>query len=118
MTVRFAPGSGPRTLLLSSTFAQSLQIESIQPQPSRVEAVPEGQIMHFDAAAGPTQVVLHLRPQHSGLARYRARLGGGVAEDLSPLILPSERAMDSVLRGAAAYATPLFYRRLSGPRPR
>src|SRR3546814_3721463 len=25
MTVRFAPGSGPRTLLLSSTFAQSFQ---------------------------------------------------------------------------------------------
>src|SRR3546814_6402804 len=88
MTVRFAPGSGPRTLLLSSTFAQSFQIESIQPQPSRVEAVPEGQIMHFDAADGPTQVVLHLRPQHSGLARYRASLGGGVAEDLSTLILP------------------------------
>src|SRR3546814_16691941 len=75
MTVRFAPGSGPRTLLLSSTFAQSFQIESIQPPPSRVEAVPEGQIMHFYAADGPTQGVLHLRPKNSGLARSRASLG-------------------------------------------
>src|SRR3546814_16903503 len=117
MTVRFAPGSGPRTLLLSSTFAQSFQIESIQPQPSRVEAVPEGQIMHFDAADGPTPVVLHLRPQHSGLARYRASLGGGVAADRSTLILPSERARDSVLPVADVSAILLVILRLSGARP-
>lgn len=88
MTVRFVEGAGARSLLLSSGFVESFQIETVQPRPTRVEAVADGQVMHFASADGPVQVVLHLRPQHPGLARYRASINGGTAADLSTLILP------------------------------
>jgi len=88
MAVHFAAGSGPRTLMLSPAFAQSFQIEGIQPEPDRVEATAEGQVMHFDAADGPIQVVIHLRPQSPSLATYRVSLNGGTAQSLSTLILP------------------------------
>ena len=88
MAVHFAAGSGPRTLMLSPAFAQSFQIEGVQPEPDRVEATPDGQVMHFDAVGGPVQVVIHLRPQYPSLATYRVSLNGGAAQTLSTLILP------------------------------
>ena len=88
MAVHFAERNGARTLLLSPAFAQSFQIEGIQPEPDRVEATAEGQVMHFDAADGPVQVVIHLRPQSPSLATYRVSLNGGAAQTLSTLILP------------------------------
>lgn len=88
LTVEFAATAGPRRLRLSPEFARSFQVEGVQPTPERVEATPEGQEMHFAAADGPAQVVMHLRPQSPGLARYRASLNGGEALELWTLILP------------------------------
>src|SRR3546814_9776211 len=58
--------------------------------PERVEATPDGQVMHFAAADGPAQVVMHLRPQSPGLARYRASLNGSAALEFWTLLLPLE----------------------------
>ena len=88
MAVHFAAVGGPRTLMLSPAFARSFQIEGVQPEPDRVEATPDGQVMHFDATGGPVQVIIHLRPQYPSLATYRVSLNGGPAQDLSTLILP------------------------------
>ncbi|HEY9550390.1 MAG TPA: hypothetical protein VIR45_12895 [Kiloniellaceae bacterium] len=88
LTVEFAASSGLRSLRLSPEFARSFQVESVQPMPERVEATPDGQVMHFAAADGPAQVVMHLRPQSPGLARYRASLNGGAALEFWTLILP------------------------------
>ena len=88
MTVRLDQGSGERTLLLSNGFARSFQIESVQPQPVRVDAVPDGQRLRFASSGGPAQIVLHLRPQSPGIARFRASIDGGAPQDLATLILP------------------------------
>lgn len=88
MTLRLAEAVGERSLLLSAGFAQSFQIESIQPRPLRVEAVPDGQVMHFATTGGPAVIVIHLRAQFPGVARYRVSIDGGAAQDLSTLVLP------------------------------
>lgn len=88
MIVRFAAGSGERTLTLSSGFAQSFQIESLQPRPERAEGTPEGQRLVFATADGPFEVVVHLRAQYPGLARYRARIDDGAPRDITTLVLP------------------------------
>lgn len=88
LTVEFAARAGPRSLRLSPEFARSFQVESVQPTPERVEATPEGQVMHFAAADGAAQVVIHLRPQSPGLVRWHASLDGGAALELWTLILP------------------------------
>lgn len=88
MTVRLAEGSGERTLLLSNDFARSFQMETVQPRPLRVDAVPDGQVLRFAAADGPAQIVIHLLPQAPGIARFRASIDGGAPQDLTTLILP------------------------------
>lgn len=88
MIVRFAGGSGEPSLALSPAFAQSFQVESVQPRPQRAEGTPEGQRLVFAAADGPFEVVVHLRAQYPGLARYRVRIDGGTPEEITTLILP------------------------------
>jgi hypothetical protein len=88
MTVRLDDGAGERTLLLSNGFAQSFQIESIQPQPLRVEAVPDGQLLRFASTRGPVQIVIYLQSRSPGIARFRTSIDGGAPQDLATLILP------------------------------
>lgn len=88
LTVRFAAGSGERTLLLTPQFARSFQVEAILPQPQRVVAASDGHTIHFAAGNGPAEAVLHLRPQSPGLVRYRVGIDGSMSTELSTLILP------------------------------
>jgi hypothetical protein len=88
MNVHFDAGSGERSLALSAGFAQSFQVESMQPRPVRAAGTPEGQRLTFAAADGPFEVVVHLRAQHPGLARWRARIDGGAPRDFTTLVLP------------------------------
>lgn len=88
MTVRFARGSGERTLLLSPQFSRSFQIESILPRPERVVADSDGHTFHFAAGDGQAEAVLHLRSQSPGLVRYRIGIDGSTPTERSTLILP------------------------------
>lgn len=88
MTVRLGNGTGERTLQLSNSFARSFQIESIQPQPVGVDAVPGAQALRFGSTGGPAQIVIHLRPQSPGMARFSASIDGGAPQELTTLILP------------------------------
>lgn len=88
MTVRFARGSGERTLLLSPQFSRSFQVEAVLPRPERVVAAPDGHTFHFAAGDGRAEAVLHLRSLFPGLVRYRVGIDGSTPTERSTLILP------------------------------
>jgi len=88
MTVHFAAAGGERSLTLSTGFGQSFQLEAIQPRPESAQGIPEGQRLIFAAADGPFQVVIHLRAQSPGLARYSVRIDGGAPQDFTTFVLP------------------------------
>jgi hypothetical protein len=87
--VHFPGGSATRSLTLAPPFAQMFQVEDVQPPARRVEAGPEGEVLHFQLdQGGPAQVVMHIRALSPGLARYRASIDGGAPRDLRTFILP------------------------------
>jgi hypothetical protein len=87
--VTFAPGGSERTLMFSSSFATSFEIEGIQPEPERAEANAEGQVMTFRAAAdGPAEVSLHIRPRQPGVAAYRVGIDDGAPLAASTFVWP------------------------------
>lgn len=89
LTVNFAPGGSERSLTLSPAFAESFQLEDVQPQPDRAEARPEGERLIFSLPAGkPATVTLHVRAHKPGPARYQARIDGTSVRTLSTFILP------------------------------
>lgn len=90
VTVRFAPApAGERSLTLSAAFGESLALESVHPEPARVEAGPEGHRLVFRVVAGaPARAVLRVRPSEPGLVRFRAALDGAPGVAVSMLVLP------------------------------
>lgn len=83
-----APGGAARTVVLSTAFADHFQIEDIQPAPTASIASAAGDRLVFAATPGEaTRIVLHVRAQQPGLARYQVAVDGR-ATSLSSLILP------------------------------
>lgn len=89
MTITFGLPAGEHRLALSPRFSQFFQIEDIQPMPERSFTSPAGEVMEFQAENGPpSKVVLHLRAQRPGLARYDISLDGGSPVGVTTVVLP------------------------------
>jgi hypothetical protein len=89
VTVTFGLPAGEHRLTLSPQFSQFFQIEDIQPMPDQSLTSPTGEVMVFRSENGPpSKVVLHLRAQRPGLARYDISLNGGDPVGVTTLVLP------------------------------
>jgi hypothetical protein len=89
ITVRFGSSGAEHRLILSPRFSEYFQIEDIQPMPDRSLVSPAGEVMVFPSEHGPpAKVVLHLRAQRPGLARYDVSLDGGNPVGVATLVLP------------------------------
>lgn len=76
-------------LVLADRFSAWFDIESIQPEPERSFVGPDGLVLQFAAGPVPTsEVVLSLRPDVPGLARYRIVLDGAEPMTVTQLVLP------------------------------
>jgi len=83
--VHVAPGV-PAQLWLGREVLDELDIEAVTPEPARVTAEADRLLYRYDAA--PSEVVLKLRPTHSGRASLRLGVVGGEEAELSPLVYP------------------------------
>jgi hypothetical protein len=89
ITVAFASSSPEHRLTISPQFSKYFQIEDIQPLPDRSLTSSAGETMVFKSEEGPpSQVVLHLRAQRPGLARYDVSLDGGSPVSATTVVLP------------------------------
>jgi hypothetical protein len=90
VTVTFSSAAEEHRLTLSPQFSRYFQIEDIQPLPDRSLVSPAGEVMVLRSAGGgpPSKVVLHLRAQRPGLARYDVSLDGGDPVGLATVVLP------------------------------
>jgi hypothetical protein len=89
ITAFFASDSPEHRLTISPQFSKYFQIEDIQPLPDSTLVSPAGEVMVFRAEGGPpNQVVLHLRAQRPGLARYDLSLDGGAPAAATTVVLP------------------------------
>jgi hypothetical protein len=89
VTVTFGQQSEEHRLTLSPQFSQFFQLEDIQPLPDRSLATPAGEVMVFQSGDGaPAKVVLHLRSQRPGIARYDISLDGGRPVGVTTVVLP------------------------------
>ena len=87
--VEFEPGGAERRLTLSSDFAETFQLESVQPQPDRSETSADGEIMIFRVEPqSAAQVTLHVRAQNPGMADFRAAIDEGAPVSVSTFIFP------------------------------
>jgi hypothetical protein len=82
-------GAAERRITLGPQFAETFQIDDVQPQPAAVEAGPPGQILRFRISdGGPAEIVVHITPLRTGLARYRTSVDGAAPDDLTTFVLP------------------------------
>lgn len=90
LVVRFAPAEADsRRLTLSPEFADSFQINVIQPAPEQSLVSATGTVLTFAAEPGTqASVTLHLTPQHPGLAEVAIGIDDGTATTISSVILP------------------------------
>jgi hypothetical protein len=89
MVVRFAPGPEERRLRLSTTFADALQIEGIQPEPERSLAGPEGAELTFATQPGAAaEVTIHVSPLGPGYFSFDVGIDDGAPATLGTLVLP------------------------------
>lgn len=89
LTLQLAPGRAGRTLLLSSGFAESFEIETVHPAPLLWESGADGHRMRFAVDAGaPVTIHLHVRPLKPGLTEATASLDGGPAPRMRFIVLP------------------------------
>ena len=87
--VKFLPGGAERRLVLSPDFAETFQLESVQPEPDRSEAGPDGEVMIFRMEpASPAEVTLHVRAQNPGMADIGAAIDDGAPVSLSTIVFP------------------------------
>jgi hypothetical protein len=89
VTVTFGQPGEEHRLTLSPQFSQFFQIEDIQPLPDRSLATPAGEVMVFQSDnRAPAKVVLHMRSQRPGIARYDISLDGGSPVSVTTVVLP------------------------------
>lgn len=89
VTVTFGSAGEEHRLTLSPQFSQYFRIEDIQPPPDRSLVSPAGEVMVFRSESGPpSKVVLHLRAQRPGIARYDVSLDGGDPVGVTTVVLP------------------------------
>lgn len=82
-------GAVEREVAMGTAFAEAYEIRDLQPPAERVESGPDGQLMYFRLdQGGPARIVLHVRPEHPGLVRWRVGIDGGPPVSLSAFILP------------------------------
>ena len=86
-----ASASGEVDVELSPEFAETFTIESIEPEPSQVQATAEGDLFTFDVGngAGEKEIVFNVRAQKPLLYRsVKARIGNGPRQPLALTVLP------------------------------
>lgn len=90
LVVRFAPAeTDSRRLTLSPAFADSFQINAIQPAPERSVVSGAGTVLIFATEPGSqASVTLHITPQHPGLADLAMAIDDAAATTISSVILP------------------------------
>lgn len=92
VTVARGAGADQIRLNLNRQFLEAVELESVTPQPARVELAPRGQTYVFDAphlAEGDAEIVFHYRPDRtmrsvSGVVG----LEGGPAASFAQFVYP------------------------------
>ncbi len=76
-------------VVLAAPFSTWFSIETIQPRPEAALLVPRGLVLTFAADGAPrSKVVLEVRPDRPGLARYHIGIDGAEPTLLTQLVLP------------------------------
>ncbi len=76
-------------VVLADPFSAWFDTESIQPEPERSFIGPDGLVLQFNTDGGPSSaVLLSVRPDAPGLARYRVVLDGAEPMTVTQLVLP------------------------------
>lgn len=91
MTITFKPDPTrpEQSLHLSNSFAETFQVEDIQPLPLRTLIADGGQTLYFanpDRTSGT--VTLHLRAQSAGFASFDIAINEGEPQSLTSFIFP------------------------------
>jgi len=84
--VHVAPGV-PAQLWLGREVLDEFDVEAVTPEPDSVIAEADRLVYRY-ASVGPPEVVLRLRPTHSGRASLRLGVVGREEAELSPLVYP------------------------------
>ena len=92
VTVAHPPGADQLRLSLNREFLEAIELESVTPQPARVELASGGQTYVFDSprlAAGNAEIVFRYRPERTMRDLSGAvRLDGGPAAAFSQFVYP------------------------------
>lgn len=89
LMVTFAAGAEERRLTLSPAFAEALQVEAIQPEPTDSAISGEGAILTFDTDPGaPAEVTIHFSALKPGLPTFEAHIDDGAPVSIGLLVLP------------------------------
>lgn len=89
VVVRFAPGADRHRLMLSSSFADALQVEGIQPEPESSVAGAGGAELSFATAAGEAaEITIHVTPLRPGYSTFDVSIDDGAPGTLGMLALP------------------------------
>lgn len=89
LVIRFPKGPAERSITLGSQFDEAFKIDDVRPRPSKMEAGPDGETMHFSLdRGGPAQVAINITALRAGIARYHAGIDGGAPQELVTFILP------------------------------
>jgi hypothetical protein len=91
MTIRFKPDPSRQafSLRLSPSFAESFQVEDVQPLPARSTIGSDGQTLFFDVPNHSGGAIkLHLRAQSAGSASFEISVNDGQPETLTSFIFP------------------------------
>ena len=86
-----ASASGKVNVELSPEFAETFTIESVEPEPSQVQATAHGDLFTFDVGngGGEKEIVFNVRAQKPLLYRsVEARIGDGPRQPLALTVLP------------------------------
>ncbi|MCB1992448.1 MAG: hypothetical protein KDG49_13410 [Geminicoccaceae bacterium] len=76
-------------VVLADPFSAWFDIETIQPEPERSFIGPHGLVLQFNTDGVPSSaVLLSVRPDAPGLARYRVVLDGAEPMTVTQLVLP------------------------------
>lgn len=86
--IRVAGDSGERRLVLSSEFLQAFKVDSLRPEPGRVEATAAGHAYFYPATSDATlDIWIAVTPRSPGYFDYAITSGDGAAH-LSTLVWP------------------------------
>ena len=89
LTIRFAAARPDHRVRIAGPFPDRVQIESVQPQPVREVAGPDGITFEFAAeAAQPASATLRLRPTTPGLSRLTIAIDDAAPLAATVVVLP------------------------------